>query len=58
MEISFQEKAKSHNENLISELKVNVENKMFKEIGSSYMNDDAFISSFMTSKGAALEEVR
>lgn len=30
---------------------------MFKEIGSSYMSDGAFITSFMGLKNAALEEV-
>lgn len=53
----FQEKAKSHNENLIREIKVNFENRMLKDIGSSYLNDDSFINLFMKSKSTALEEV-
>ncbi|XP_055319310.1 atlastin-like [Sitodiplosis mosellana] len=52
----FVEKANSHNENLIREIKVNFENKMLKEISRSYLNDNAFYSQFMTSKNAALGE--
>lgn len=52
----LQERANLNNENLIREIKTSVENKMLTQIGTSYMSNDAFISTFMRLKGEGLDE--
>lgn len=50
-------RANSHNEIISNEIKAKFENQLRSGIGRNYLSDMDFISLFMNSKGAALQEV-